>query len=205
MTRQWYTTRRRGCLLGRPGGPRARSRLALLARARGDATLLSRPPRAHRDRRGQGRAHRLLLGRRPPSRRLVRAGARRGPRAAAEGCTGPLSHRLRRRELARRARVRPALGRGARALAVRRDAELVLRARSRRPRDRALRRSWNLSPARTRSGPESVTRPDRLAAAPAPPRSPAGGGRDRRASRRSRTRRTRGSAWPARRSCARAP
>src|SRR5439155_25300198 len=148
MTRQWYTTRRRGCILRRPEGPRARSRFPLRARSRGDATLLSRPPRAHRDRRGQGRAHRLLLGRRPPSRRLVRAGARRGPRAAAEGCTGPLSHRLRRRELARRARGRPALGRGARAHAVRRDAELVLRARSRRPRDRALRRSWNLSPAR---------------------------------------------------------
>src|SRR5437899_5301223 len=148
MTRQWYTTRRRGCIRRRPEGPRARSRFPLRARSRGDATLLSRPPRAHRDRRGQGRAHRLLLGRRPPSRRLVRAGARRGPRAAAEGCTGPLSHRLRRRELARRARGRPALGRGARAHAVRRDAELVLRARSRRPRDRALRRSWNLSPAR---------------------------------------------------------
>src|SRR5437879_4370769 len=122
MTCQWYTTRRRGRILRRPEGPRARSRLPLRARSRGDATVLSRRPRARRDRHGQGRADRLLLRRRPPSRRLVRAGSRRWPRAAAQGRAGALSHRLRRRELARRARGRAALGRGPRAHAVRGDA-----------------------------------------------------------------------------------
>src|SRR2546427_11408882 len=141
MTCQWYTTRRRGRIPRRSQGPRARSRLPLRPRPRGDPTFLPRPPRARRDRHGQGRAHRLLLRRRPSPRRLVRAGARGRPRSTAQGRAGPVPHRLRRRELARGARRRAPVGGGSRAHTVRRDAELVLRARPRRPRDRALRRS----------------------------------------------------------------
>src|SRR5256884_8129452 len=146
MTGQWYTTRRRGRILA-PQDPRARSRVPLRPRPRGDATVLSRHPRARRDRHGQGRAHRVLLRRRPPSRRLLRAGARGRGRAGAQGRARSLPHRVRRGELARRARGRAPAGGGARAPARRRAAAPTLRTGPPPPPAAALARSTDLTQA----------------------------------------------------------
>src|SRR5919108_6212644 len=140
FTRQCYTTARHG---GTPRRPRARPRLVLRARSRGDAPLLSRHPRPAGDRHRQERAHRVLLRRRPPSRRVVRAGSRRRPGATAQGRPRALPRRLHGRRLARRAGRGAPLGRIARPHPVRRIRARLLRPRPRRSRDRALRGHGN--------------------------------------------------------------
>src|SRR5712691_3926773 len=131
MTLQWYTTSRDGGIVARSGhpsfeGPRAGSRLALRARSRRHAALLPRSARPPRGRHRQGGTHRFFLRRSPPSRRLVRGGARGRPRSSAEGRARPLPRRVRGGHVARRAGRGPTLGGGSRSPAVRRDGAVLL-------------------------------------------------------------------------------
>src|SRR6185295_9222118 len=142
MTQQCYTTARHEptrARRGTPHRPGARSRLLLRARSRRHPPLLHRRAGAHGDRHRQERADRVLPGGRPSPRRLLRAGPRRRPRPAAQGRAGPLSRGLRRGHNARGSGLGAPLGGVTRADTVRGIRARLLRARPRRPRDRALR------------------------------------------------------------------